>query len=94
MNIDTLADRIARAAAEDHCQLGPSLTALVATAVLVGWQFRMVFATHKGEWSNVLDSPRKIRSGDPVMPHKDVHFEVRDVYAFFEEDHDANHPTR
>ena len=33
-----------------------------------------------------MECPRKIRTGDPVLPHKEVHFEVRDVYAFVEKE--------
>lgn len=81
----TLADRVCRALHDDAMQPGQHLNQLVQKAVLVGWQFRMVFATHAGEWSQVMYSPRKLHTGDPVLPHKDVHFEVRDVYALAEE---------
>lgn len=84
MNTVTLQERVCQAAAEDHCNLGPNLCQLVRKAVWVGWQFRWVFSTHIGEWSHVMDCPRKIRTGDPGP--KGVTFEVRDVYAFAEED--------
>lgn len=82
MNTVTLKELVSHALANDSCSPGPNLTQLVNRACLVGWQFRMVFPTHAGEWSQVFDTPRKFRTGDPVAPHNDVHFEVRDVYAF------------
>lgn len=53
--------------------------------VLIGWQFRFVFPTFKGDWSPLMECPRKIHSGDPAPPQQGVTFEVRDVFVQIEE---------